>query len=71
MLLTNQRLDKLAATKADFISRGMLPPEHPPPLRDKDEGEDGEPVNDERLLGNVVLAWTRGELFLHYERCTM
>ena len=26
MLLTNQRLDKLAATKADFVSWGMLPP---------------------------------------------
>jgi hypothetical protein len=25
MLLTNQRLDKLAASRADFISRGMLP----------------------------------------------
>ena len=71
MLLTNQRLDKLAATKADFVSRGMLPPERPPPLRDKDEGEDAEPVDDERVLGNVVLARTRGEPLLHYEDCNM
>ena len=39
-----------------FISRGMLPSERPPPLRDRDEGEDGEPVDDEQVLGNVVLA---------------
>ena len=71
MLLTNQRFDKLATTKADFVSRGMLPPERPPPLRDKDEGEDVEPVDDEWVLGNVVLAWTRGEPLLHYEDCNM
>ena len=56
MLLTNQGLDKLAATKADFVSRGMLPLECPPPLHSKDEGEDAEPVDDEWVLCNVVLA---------------
>jgi len=31
MLITNQRLDKLAATRADFIAREMLPPDRAPP----------------------------------------
>ena len=35
MLLTNQRLDKLAATRSDFVDRGMLPENrHIPPLLD-------------------------------------
>ena len=49
----------------------MLPLERPPPLHDKDEGEDAEPVDDEWVLGNVVLARTRGEPMLHYEDCNM
>ncbi|KAF8814457.1 hypothetical protein BYT27DRAFT_7219837 [Phlegmacium glaucopus] len=31
MLVTNQRLDKLAAARADFINRGMLDPKNPQP----------------------------------------
>ncbi|KAH9982991.1 hypothetical protein BGW80DRAFT_1434184 [Lactifluus volemus] len=31
MLMTNQRLDKLAAMQADFVARGMLPAGHMPP----------------------------------------
>ena len=61
----NQRLDKLAAAKIDFWSRGMLPPSFAPPPQpvlkppDGDE-EDLGPV-DGIVVGNVTLACTRGE----------
>ena len=29
MLVTNQRLDKLAAARVDFVNRGMLDPNNP------------------------------------------
>lgn len=65
MLLTNQRLDKLAAARVDFVSRGMLPtsyiPLQPPPSRGKND-DDGGPVNGAVVEGNVVLARTRGKL---------
>lgn len=32
MLLTNQQLEKLAATRSHFVSVGMLPPSHAPLL---------------------------------------
>ena len=65
MLLTNQRLDKLAAAKIDFWSRGMLPPSFAPPpqpvLKPPDgDDEDLGPV-DGIVTGNVTLARTRGE----------
>ncbi|KAF8951457.1 hypothetical protein BDZ97DRAFT_1910010 [Flammula alnicola] len=71
MLMTNQRLDKLAASRADFIARGMLPADRPPPLRDrleelihahndlKEVDEDGGPTNEEQVLSHVHLARTR------------
>lgn len=67
MLLTNQRLDKLAAARVDFVRRGMLIASYNAPLapvllphaEDDDEG----PV-DEIVTGNVTLARTRGELYI-------
>ncbi|KAF5378335.1 hypothetical protein D9615_008783 [Tricholomella constricta] len=67
MLLTNQRLDKLAAARADFVARGMLAPDHAaaplPFAADIIEGGTGDadaaPIDDEYVTGNVVLARTR------------
>src|ERR1700733_3581298 len=61
MLLTNQRLDKLAASHVDFIERGMLVRDRPPPAPDLDDGEeeDGGPVDGEHVMAHVVLARTR------------
>ncbi|KAF8804198.1 hypothetical protein BYT27DRAFT_7302293 [Phlegmacium glaucopus] len=70
MLMTNQRLDKLVASRADFIARGMLPPDRPPPLRDRlhelvytqddpKQDDDGGPSNEEKVLSHVHLARTR------------
>lgn len=63
MLLINQRLDKLTAARANFIERGMMPPDRILPLAhsaingqdDEDEG----PVDIERVLAHVSLARTR------------
>jgi hypothetical protein len=73
MLVINQRLDKLAAMHTDFVARGMLPAGHPPWRNlsadpnlkqvtpdNNDDDDDGAPV-EENILGNVVLARTRGE----------
>ncbi|KAJ7670961.1 hypothetical protein B0H17DRAFT_1162135 [Mycena rosella] len=51
MLLTNQRLDKLAAARADFVERRMVHPSF-----DIDEGG---PIDEARVEGNVVLARRR------------
>jgi len=67
MLLTNHRLDKLAACRIDFKSRGMLsgscpaaiPPEPPPILPPADDG-DSDPTDGPRVLAQVVLAKKRG-----------
>ncbi|KAJ7440651.1 hypothetical protein B0H11DRAFT_2292790 [Mycena galericulata] len=58
MLQTNQRLDKLIAARADFVERGMLASSHAP-LPDGDDDDDGGPVDDARVEGNVVLARKR------------
>ncbi|KAJ6474792.1 hypothetical protein C8R45DRAFT_1102943 [Mycena sanguinolenta] len=59
MLLTNQRLDKLAAARADFVERGMVPPSFAP-LPDKDVDDlDAEETDEARVEGNVVLARRR------------
>jgi hypothetical protein len=73
MLLTNQRLDKLAACRIDFKSRGMLsgscaaaiPPEPPPILPPADDG-DSDPTDGPRVLAQVVLAKKRGTADLLY-----
>ncbi|KAF7983491.1 hypothetical protein HWV62_21806 [Athelia sp. TMB] len=70
MLLTNQRLEKLAAARVQFVDAGMLPPSHslpplpplPPPRQAGDGEEDGdndvEFIDDDVVVGNVVLART-------------
>ncbi|KAJ7789002.1 hypothetical protein B0H14DRAFT_2233814, partial [Mycena olivaceomarginata] len=65
MLQTNQHLDKLAAARADFVERGMLPPTYAPPIADPDDN-DGGPVDIARVDGNVVLARTRERRYPRY-----
>ncbi|KAF8816751.1 hypothetical protein BYT27DRAFT_7220468 [Phlegmacium glaucopus] len=61
MLITNQRLDKLAAAQADFIACEMLPPNRgPPPGATVDANDDeGGPIDDEKVMADVQLAWMR------------
>ena len=63
MLLTNQRLDKLAAASTNFIDRGMLPasraPQPPLPPPPDDDDDDHRPLDDARVMGHVTLARTR------------
>jgi hypothetical protein len=60
MLLTLQRLDKLAAARADFVDGGMVAADRmPAPSADKaedGEDDDGGEVDDARVDGNVILA---------------
>lgn len=74
MLVTNQRLEKLAAMRSDFVARGMLPGGHKsgknmtthvfePKYSSRGEEDDAWPAEEENVLGNVVLARTRGMLF--------
>ncbi|KAJ6594882.1 hypothetical protein B0H19DRAFT_1284660 [Mycena capillaripes] len=65
MLQTNQRLDKLAAARADFVERGMLLPTHAPPIANPDD-DDGGPIDIARVDGNVVLARTRERRYPRY-----
>ena len=71
MLLTNQRLDKLAASRVDFKSRGMLdgpclapniaPEPLPTPRPGEDEVNDAEDVPGQTSLGDVQLAKYTGK----------
>ena len=75
MLLTNQRLDKLAAMRSDFAKQGMLPAGHTTPRNtmhphaskpsrpcgNDSKGDDKGPVEGEVVMGHVVLARTRGK----------
>jgi hypothetical protein len=74
MLNTIQRSDKLVAMRNDFVARGMLPGGHKSGkdmtthvLKSKRssryEEEDAWPAEEEDVLGNVVLAQTRGTSF--------
>lgn len=64
MLLTNQRLDKLAAARADFEARGMLQhaldpgplPQPNPHADDDDTTSDEEDVEGITSVGDVKLA---------------
>ena len=65
MLITNQRLDKLAAARVDFQARGMLggqqfglePPPPDPPLHDAGDGDDDDGgAVDGDVDNEVVLA---------------
>ncbi|KAL0957322.1 hypothetical protein HGRIS_001130 [Hohenbuehelia grisea] len=58
MLVTNQRLDKLAALHTDFVAHGMLLPTHNIPQADEDYDEG--PIDDSAVVtGSVVLAQRR------------
>ena len=76
MLITNQRLDKLATYRVDLESRGMLklaptlvkrldanlpPPPPPPEDQDDEEGPSDEPYSQ----GDVKLSKRAGELCLN------
>jgi hypothetical protein len=68
MLVTNERLDKLATIRSDFAARGILPAGRAagrhidkPSRRASDyEDDDGGPVEQQDILGHVILAQTRG-----------
>ena len=73
MLVTNQRLDKLAAARLDFQARGMLdqqfgPPDPPPDPPDppannlQDEEDDDGGAVDGDIDSEVILAQTPSEL---------
>ena len=71
MLITNQRLDKLAAARVDFQARGMLdrrfkPPDLPPdPLANNlqdDDDDDRGPVDGD-IDSEVILAQIPSEIF--------
>jgi hypothetical protein len=74
MLNTNQRLDKLAAMRCDFIARGMLPAGHTPrrnisliprphqaEINDRDAEDNDEGPVEENVDGHVSLARTCGK----------
>lgn len=73
MLLTNQRLDKVAAARVDFVARGMLdgsclaaahiPPEPPDPVPPEDDGADAEDAPGMTSLGDVKLAKYPGKFW--------
>ncbi|KAF8899566.1 hypothetical protein CPB85DRAFT_1565532 [Mucidula mucida] len=57
MLLINQRLDKLHALYADLVFRNLLPPSHAPRPEPFDGGDEDEgPIDDDRVLAEVVHA---------------
>lgn len=64
MLLTNQRLDKLHALRAELADQGLAIPTHAPPPDPFDEhGEDEGPLDGEYVLSEVNLAATRGSSY--------
>lgn len=69
MLMTNQRLDKLAAARVDYVRRRMMVASHNAPITVKLPGadDDDEGPTDELVTGNVVLARTRG--MSHFMSC--
>ncbi|KAJ6548027.1 hypothetical protein B0H10DRAFT_2383376 [Mycena sp. CBHHK59/15] len=71
MLTINDRLDKLAAARVDFMERGMLlgpsahllvpvpdPPPPPCPMEGDDDDDDGGDTDARDILGEVTLAKT-------------
>ncbi|KAJ7818062.1 hypothetical protein B0H14DRAFT_2601559 [Mycena olivaceomarginata] len=60
MLLTNQRLDKLSAARANFVERGMVPPNFTAVPDKIIEDADVEETDEQRVEGTVILARTRG-----------
>ena len=77
MLVTNQRLDKLAAARVNFQTRGMLnssifyQPDPQPPLAiqppdDANNDDDDEGAVDGNVLGEVTLARKPRTSFIHF-----
>lgn len=75
MLITNQRLDKLSATRVDLISRNMLDP----PLflkpgshrhRNQEDDSDDPIIEGERVLAEVKLAQCASESFIYMNLST-
>ena len=77
MLVTNQRLDKLAAARVNFQSRGMLnasifyQPDFQPPLAaqppdDANNDDDDGGAVDGNVLGEVTLARKPRTSFIHF-----
>ncbi|KAJ6521383.1 hypothetical protein DFH09DRAFT_1251126 [Mycena vulgaris] len=59
-------LDKLAAARANFVERGMIPPVFVPvPDKDPKDTDKGGPIDEPRVEGNVVLAHRRDDLAIH------
>ncbi|KAK0435379.1 hypothetical protein EV421DRAFT_2011156 [Armillaria borealis] len=63
MLLTNQRLDKLTALRAELASKGLVAPNHPPPpdpfdVESEDAGAVDEPILAEYLIYSILLIAT-------------
>ncbi|KAJ7715857.1 hypothetical protein B0H14DRAFT_3098876 [Mycena olivaceomarginata] len=62
MLLTNQRLDKLFAARANFVERGMVPPNFTAVPDKIVEDADVEETDEQRVEGTVILARTRDHI---------
>ncbi|KAJ7888963.1 hypothetical protein B0H14DRAFT_3081915 [Mycena olivaceomarginata] len=62
MLLTNQRLDKLSAARANFVERGMVPPNFTAVPDKIVEDADVEETDEQRVEGAVILARTRDHI---------
>ncbi|KAJ6608151.1 hypothetical protein B0H10DRAFT_1955616 [Mycena sp. CBHHK59/15] len=68
MLTINDRLDKLAAARVDFVDRGMMADPAAPPLPataaaaptagNGDDDDDGGASDERKILGEVILAKT-------------
>lgn len=79
MLVINQRIDKLHASRVDFKSRGMLEgpclgfsvPAIVPalPIAEDDEDDDNELPDGESMPSSVILARRKGKLSLVYDMC--
>jgi len=83
MLVTNQRLDKLAAARVNFVSRGMLDPSkktQPPgmvsaPTVGREGGVEGEEEEDKQpaagpSTGTAQVAMVMGNVILAQTRST-
>lgn len=64
MLLTNQRLEKLAASRADFASRGMLEGSFLPMVEVEGDEEDGVAEGDESMRDAEDVSGPRIEAFV-------
>ncbi|KAJ6607747.1 hypothetical protein B0H10DRAFT_1956000 [Mycena sp. CBHHK59/15] len=73
MLTINDRLDKLAAARVDFVDRGMMAdpaacplPAAAPAAGNADDDDDGGASDERKILGEVILAKTPRTISLLY-----